>query len=302
MNRLNADVRPMAVMEHPVHESDSQDRLVRAVLSVLHERTGVDFAQYRTGTVTRRIHNRMISAGIDSLEAYLSHLRASHDETLPLVERLTIKVSRFYRNRATFDLLREQVLPDLARCGRRAGRDGLSIWSAGCGCGEEAYTLAMLLEEHGIPGTVEASDIDPGALDAARAGIYPQAALAELPPAFLSYLEPVAGKGERHRVVDAVRRRLRFSRHDLTAAAPPPGAPFDLVSCRNVLIYFDREAQVRTLAKLRSALSDGGCLCLGEAEWPHAAVAATLATVSAKLRVFRAPAGAVEAANAGAPA
>lgn len=283
MGRSWPSREPKAEMDRHLIDNDPQVRLVRAVLAVLHERTGIDFSQYRHGTMTRRIRNRMISAGVDSLEAYLSHLRDSHDETLPLVDRITIKVSRFYRNPATFDLLREQVLPDLAR---RAGRGGLSIWCAGCGCGEEAYTLAMLLEEQGIPGSVEATDIDPGALDAARKGIYLPASLVEVPALFLPFFDTVEeGRGVRHRIADAVRRRVRFSRHDVTSGAPLPGVPFHLVSCRNVLIYLGREAQQRTLAKLSSSLATGGFLCLGEAEWPDAGTA--LAAFSPKLRVFR---------------
>src|SRR5690606_3832764 len=155
------------------------DALVQAILDVLRLRTGCDFSRYRRATMHRRIRNRMIALGIASLPEYLARIEDAEDEALPLLERLTIKVSRFYRNRATFALLRTHVLPHLAR---DRGGAPLRMWSAGCGCGEEAYSLAMLLEEAALPGFVVASDIDPAALGAARAAAYPAEALAELPP------------------------------------------------------------------------------------------------------------------------
>lgn len=279
----------MAVMDRTLPETDPQAPLVHAVLSLLKARTGLDFTQYRPGTVARRIENRMFSTGLGSLEAYLSHLEGCEEETLPLLERLTIKVSRFYRNPEVFDLLAREILPALARQARGAP---LSLWSAGCGCGEEAYTLALLLEAQGIPGTVEATDIDPSALAFAGRGLYLSGALADLPEPLHAFFEPAEEGGAiRHRVSAAVRRRVRFSRHDVSGAAPPPGPPCQLLACRNVLIYFGKEAQARTLARLRSALAAGGYLCLGEAEWPSPAVAATLEVASPKLRLFRAPDG-----------
>lgn len=260
--------------------------LIKEILVVLRERTGCDFARYRSATVYRRILNRMISLGIDSLGDYLQRLQTIEEEAARLLERVTIKVSRFYRNPATFHLLRREVLPEIAR--RRAGAP-LRIWSAGCGCGEEAYTLAMLLDEVDVPGIVEASDIDPIALEAARAATYRTDALADLPADLAErYVEPVEVRGRQSfRVRRFVAERVRFSRHDITTPLPLPNGPrFDLICCRNVLIYLQRDTHEETQRHLRDALVPGGYLCLGEAESPAAGVAASFESFARKSCLF----------------
>jgi chemotaxis protein methyltransferase CheR/two-component system CheB/CheR fusion protein len=261
--------------------------LMGAILGLVRSRTGVDFSRYRAATVERRIANRMISVGAGSFESYLELLQRSQDEARELLARISIKVSRFYRHCPTFDLLREEVLPRLA-AERRAP---LRVWSAGCGCGEEPYTLAMLLEETGVPGEVVATDIDPAALGAAQVGLYPAEAAAELPRELASrFLVPLHDGGRaRVGVREALRPRVRFVRHDLLFAAPPAGGAFDLVCCRNVLIYLQRPVRDEVLGSLRGAVRPGGFLCLGEAEWPPDSAAAALECLSHQGRVFRVP-------------
>jgi len=258
------------------------DEIVDDIIAVVRQRTGIDFSQYRRATIERRIGNRMISIGASCMRAYLERLRADSEEAPRLLERLTIKVSRFYRNARTFDALAETTLPQLARA---RGGAPLRIWSAGCGRGEEAYTLAMLLDAAGLAGSVDATDIDAMALAAARRGVYRPDAIDELPPALMrAYLEP-AGI-DAYRVRDAVRARVRFLVHDLTAQ-PIGATPYDLICCRNVLIYFDRAAQQRAFGMLRIALATDGYLCLGEAEWPLPEIAEEFAPQACKTQIFR---------------
>lgn len=255
------------------------------ILELVHRKTGTDFGCYRPATVTRRVLNRMISVRSDSFEHYLGLLTENDGEARQLAERITIKVSRFYRNALSFDLLRQNVLADLAA---RVVDRPLRIWSAGCAYGEEAYTLAMLLEEAGLPGQIEASDIDLGALQTAAAGIYRRAAFDELPEGLFSRFVGRAGDG--YQVDAGLRKRVRFSVHDLTstAALPWSAADFDLILCRNVLIYFSPEVKERALLLVRSALRPDGYLCLGEAEWPLPCIAPTVTTLAHKARIFRA--------------
>jgi chemotaxis methyl-accepting protein methylase len=263
------------------------------ILSLVRQRTGLDLTPYRQATIHRRIRNRMISVGVATVEDYFSVLEAQPAETGPLVDRLTIKVSRFYRNGETFDLLRSRVLPSLAAIRQGAP---LRIWCAGCGHGEEPYTFAMLLAEGGWPGHIEGTDVDAPALERARAGIYSADAFGELPRELLErYLVPIrSGPVPVWRVADEVRARVRFSRHDLTAGAPPSAVgSLNLVSCRNVLIYLRPAAQDQALDVLLRPLEPGGVLCLGEAEWPSPPVAGGLEVVSRRARIFR---------TAGAPA
>lgn len=252
--------------------------VLEAILALVRQRTGLDFSRYRVATVRRRIQNRMSSLGIPTLAAYLRVLSGPEDEATLLAARMTIKVSRFYRNAPSFDLLRRVIVPELAR-----RRGPVRMWSAGCGCGEEPYTLAMLLDEAGIDGTVDATDVDDGALAAVAAATYPASAASELPAELAArYLEP-AGPGL-VRVAAAARRRVRTSRHDVTSGAAP-GSRFDLIACRNVLIYLQRELQERTLRSAHAALHPAGFLFLGEAEWPSPPLA--LAPVDRRARIFR---------------
>jgi chemotaxis methyl-accepting protein methylase len=258
-----------------------------AVLDLVKERTGVDFTRYRQSTMQRRVQNHMVSTGVSVPADYLAFLHGSNDATDALLERLTIKVSSFYRNPLTFDELRSRVLPELA-----ASRPGapLNIWCAGCGRGEEAYTLAMLLDEAALDGTVIATDIDAGALRAAVAGVYEPHSIASLPSDLVErYLEPLEINGRTAwRAPQSLTSRIRFARHNVTVDPIPEPGLFDLLCCRNVLIYLQREPHQSALHRLRASVADGGYLCLGEAEWPSSDVMKTLVPLARKTRLFRA--------------
>jgi chemotaxis methyl-accepting protein methylase len=254
------------------------------ILRLLRERTGTDFASYRLPTVARRTLNRMISVGAATFADYLQFLRQREGEAARLLEHVTIKVSRFYRHAPAFDTLREEVLPELAR---QADGRPLTAWSVGCGCGEEPYTLAMLFADAGISCIIEATDIDPAALRRAARGYYADAALIELPKDLRErYLVRSDGS---HEVSPALREQVRFSHHDILSSRPPPGGgEFDLVCFRNVLIYLGHEIQELALHSARRAVRQEGYLCLGEAEWPSPAIAATLRPLAHVTRIFRA--------------
>lgn len=277
----------------------SADRLPHAhlaeILSVVRERHGLDLTGYRRGTVERRIRTAMIAAGAPTSAAYVERLRTDRRLAGDLLARVTVKVSRFYRDAAAVERVRE------ALAARRAAAPGpLAVWSAGCGRGEEPYTLAMLLDDLGAPAgpDVVATDVAPDALAAAEAATYPAAALAELPRAFRDrYLTPLPGGGRAaFRVHPGIRARVRALRHDLSAArAPPDPRRFDLVACRNTLIYFQPALQRRALELLLDALAPGGLLWLGPAEWPAALARARLEVVDRRARLFRAAGGGADA-------
>jgi chemotaxis methyl-accepting protein methylase len=271
------------------NDADARTNGVRLadVLEVLHARTGIDFASYRPAMLERRVARHFATSGATSSEDYLRELQGSPGAAFRLLESITIKVSRFYRHAPTFDHLGGGLLEQLAH--ERAGRP-LKIWCAGCAAGEEAYTLAMLLERAGIEAFIAATDVDSAALNRARVGIYPISATVELPPALVSnYLEPIVSHGlPAYRAQDNLRARIHFSRHDITSNAPPPGEQsFDLVSCRNVLIYFQPSAQAEATRRLLDATDEGGVLCLGEAEWPLPQFAGELQPLPHKTRMFR---------------
>ncbi len=254
------------------------------ILQLLREHSGTDFASYRLPTVARRTVNRMISVGAETYADYLQLLRQREGEAARLLEHVTIKVSRFYRHAPAFDMLRKQVLPELAR---QADGKPLTVWSVGCGCGEEPYTLAMLFAEAGMSCIIEATDIDPAALRRAARGYYADAALIELPKDLRDrYLVRSDGF---HEVSRLLREQVRFSHHDILSSRPPPGGgEFDLVCFRNVLIYLGHEIQELALHSVRRAVRPEGYLCLGEAEWLSTTIATTLRPLAHDTRIFRA--------------
>jgi chemotaxis methyl-accepting protein methylase len=257
------------------------------VLALVAARTGADLRGQRVPMLERRVLNDMALQRAATPAAYLARLRADEAAAWTLLGRLTVKVSRFFRNPEVFAALRERVLPAL-----RAERGGapLRVWSAGCARGQEPYSLAMLLDAGGCEGSVLATDVDPAALAAARAATYPSAEVVDVPFALAARaLEPL--DDGRVAVAPRAAARVRFAGHDLTSPLPPDeGGRFDLVCCRNVLIYFVREAQAAILTRLLARVAPGGFLCLGEAEWPPASLARELEVFDRTLRIFRAPA------------
>lgn len=260
---------------------DSIRGVLDEVLALVRDRRGVDFRGYRRSTIERRLLNRILSARAASAGAYLCRLRDDDGETDRLIACLTVKVSRFFRNAAVFDALWALLRTDLRA--RFAGQP-LRLWSAGCGHGEEAFTLAMLLGD--APGEVWGTDIDTSALATAADARYGDEALRELPAALATQCLAPAGRGA-VTVRDHLRRRVRFVRHDLAAAtAPPDGAPFHLVCCRNVVIYFQPALQRRALRLIAQSVVPGGVLCLGEAEW-EGGLAGMLEPIDRRRKLYR---------------
>jgi chemotaxis methyl-accepting protein methylase len=245
-------------------------------------RTGVDLGGLRPAMLARRAAHQIAASGAASAAEYLDLLRSDAAEPARLLERLTIKVSRLFRNPATYEAIAARVLPELRRSGE--GRP-LRVWSAGCARGEEAWGLAMLCAASGAGWSVLGTDVDRAALARARAATYAAADAAEVPaPLAARHLVPRPGGAVG--VHPDLSRHVRFEPHDL-AAPPPRGGPFDLVACRNVLIYYLAERQGRILASLLASLAPGGFLVLGEAEWPLPAALERLAVVDRGCRIFR---------------
>ncbi len=252
--------------------SSEEPGYLEAVFDLVRDRTGLDMTAYRHSTVMRRLLSRMQKLGCASYGSYYQRMVEEPEEAHQLVTHLTIKVSRFFRNAPVFSRLEREVLPELVAA---RSDEPLRLWSAGCGRGEEAYSLVLLAErasEHRslpIPTVVYGSDVDEGALADARKAVYREEALEELPADLLdSCFSSRAGRfGREYEVIPAFRGDVQFLRHDLLSdEAAPGGRLFDLILCRNVLIYLQREAQERVLSLLRDSLRPGGYLCLGEAE------------------------------------
>lgn len=234
---------------------------------LLRNHCGYDFSLYKEGTIGRRVERRMVVNQITSLSDYVSLLQRSTDELDRLWKDFLIRVTQFFRNPPAFAALEKKALP-LLLGPLPAHHQPLRVWVPGCSTGEEAYTIAMLLQEQltqaGSHRQVQifATDIDEAALHTARQGIYPASIVADVPPRYLHRYFVQHEHG--FQLSKELRALLVFARHDITRDAP--FSRIDLVSCRNLLIYMQPQLQSRVLDTLTYALKRGGLLFLGNSE------------------------------------
>lgn len=275
---------------------------LETILELAKKASGVDFLRYRPSTMQRRTDLRMAMNGCTSASSYAALLAATPREMDALVDALLIKTTWMYRERPTFDLLRERVLPALFARRAAEGAKALLAWVPACSTGEEAYTLAMCLEEARqkadtkLEFQIFASDVDAGALTKARAAIYPEASFAELPKVFFDrYLVPFTrGHQALARVSGELRARVVFAQHDILRSSPVAPteagvASFDLVSCRNVLVYLEPSAQTELVTRLVKTCSRGSILVIGDSEAFRATADAEVVPIEPKLPVFELP-------------
>jgi len=251
---------------------------------------GIDLDLYKERFLLRRITIRQRACGASSLRAYLKLVSQNPVERGRLVRALTIHVSQFYRNPSTFRAIQAEVLPGLlAR--RHAGGRPLRLWSVGCACGEEPYSLAILLLEHGTesrqthPSTIYATDIDPVSLHQAREGRYPATSLATLPAPWRKRY--FTREADRYLIGPEARRLVVLKSHNILE--PVPFGRLDLILCRNVLIYMTELLQGRVLQALVEALNPGGFLVLGKVEGLTGSARDLLEMVNVPERIYRKP-------------
>ena len=257
--------RPNATQAEPPPEPQVGNASVIEVYRMLQEEYGIDFTHYKPSTVTRRIERRLALARSTDIDEYVRRLKSERSELDVLYRDLLIEVTRFFRDEQAFQLLEEQVLPDLlAREPRQAP---LRLWVAGCATGEEAYSLAILLEDLMAklgerPVKIFATDVHRGSLEHATRAIYTEEALAGVSQERLSrYFTRI---GERYQVVPELRQRIVFAQHNVIKDAP--FTRVDLVTCRNLLIYLQPAAQQKVLSLFHFALNRNGFLFLGPSE------------------------------------
>lgn len=221
--------------------------------------TGIDLACYKRPQMERRITSLMRSQGFSGYREYLQVLKREPEQLDRFLNHLTINVSEFYRNPNQWEILQERVLPEILRLNPRP-----KTWSAGCAAGEEPYTLAMLLREavaDPLP-RILATDIDQRALSRAQAGVFQERSLEHLPPYFVKkYFQRV---GDTYQIVDDLKKMIIFKKHNLLR--DPFDHNFDLILCRNVMIYFTGEARETLYRRFRAALKPGGVLFTGSTE------------------------------------
>ena len=256
------------------------------VLELLRARHPVDFSHFKRATVERRIVRRALLGDHDGIAGYAEALEKDGDAVEALYQDLLIGVTAFFREPERFEALKTVVFPAILQ--KRGAADSVRIWVAGCSTGEEVYSLGMTLIEF-LDGRADAprisiygTDINEQSLRKARAAVYSPRAASGVAPERLERFFTAAPGG--HKIARALRELCVFAAHDVTR--DPPYSRIDLVTCCNVLIYFDAELQKNALAHLEYALAPEGFLMLGGSENLRGATN-QLAAVSAKPLIYR---------------
>lgn len=250
---------------------------------------GIDITRYKDRCLLRRIAVRQRASGAADLRAYLKLVKRNPAERAELVKALTIHVSQFFRNPTTFHALQHEVLPAILAEKDRTGGRALRLWSAGCACGEEAYSLALLLCEAAQDAlarystTIYGTDIEPECLRAAREGRYSAGSLKSVPARWRQRYFVAAGA--QYIVGPELRNLVNFKRHNVLDAAP--FGRIDLVVFRNVLIYMADSLQEQVLFGIHGALNSGGYLVLGKVEGLSGAARDLFAPVNVPERIYR---------------
>ncbi|HEX4460218.1 MAG TPA: CheR family methyltransferase [Polyangia bacterium] len=238
------------------------------VLALLRTQYGIDFAHYKPSTVTRRIERRVAMTNQRDLGEYAKALASDPDELNALYKDLLIGVTRFFRDPDAFETLQTKVVPHILE--RVSPSEEIRVWSAACATGEEVYSLAILFHEaleaarRPINIRLFATDVHRASIDTASAGLYDEEALSEVTPERRARY--FVKDGERYRVSKELRQLVVFAQHNLITDAP--FTRVDLVTCRNLLIYFQPMVQRKVLSLLHFGLKTGGMLLLGPSETP----------------------------------
>ncbi len=291
-NAKQIELPPMENPPEPSHVTPTSDatreseQALHDILGTLRARTGHDFTHYKRATVLRRIERRLQVNQLPGLPPYRDFLREHADEVPALLKDMLINVTNFFRDRESFEALEREVIPLLLK-EKKAGEQ-IRVWVPGCASGEEAYSIAMLLSEYAaaLPQPPEiqvfATDIDERSIATGREGAYPESILADVPPPRLR--EFFTKEPGRYRIKKSLREKVLFAVHNLIK--DPPFSKLDLISCRNLLIYLNREVQNDVLELFHFSLNPGGFLFLGGSESANA-MPNLFTTVDKKHRIYR---------------
>lgn len=222
-------------------------------------KTGIDLSLYKEAQMKRRLTSLYEKKGFRNFSDYYQAIHTDHVLLDEFLDRMTINVSEFYRNGQRWDVLDRKIIPMLLQDKKK-----LKIWSAACSTGEEPYSLAMVMSGH-VPRSdisILATDLDKGVLERAKVGLYSDRSLKEVPkPVLQNYF---VNEGQYYQVKDEIKRTVTFKQHNLLNDTY--GSDYDLIVCRNVMIYFTEEAKDQIYMNFSKALRPGGILFVGSTE------------------------------------
>lgn len=265
---------------------EPDEKTLSRIFELIYKNGGNDFHYYKTPTILRRISKRMVQLDFKDPVKYAAYLEEHADECKELAHDFLISVTRFFRDTEAFTLLESKVIPEIIFA--KEPDEQLKVWVSACSTGEEAYSIAMLidkvLERTGkrLDVKIFASDIDVANLEIASQGVYPLAISNDIPAEMLSKYFTIKGKG--YVVAPRLRKQIVFARHDITK--DPPFIKNDLVTCRNMLIYMNNILQERIFNTLQFSLNKEGFLFLGPSENPGYPKG-TMLQISNKWRIFK---------------
>lgn len=245
----------------------------KSISELVHGLCGINLHSGKKELVKARLTKRLRVLGMRDFDDYIEYVRcdSTGDELTNMLDALCTNLTRFFREHQHFDYLAQQVIGrKTAKAGSSAGE--LRIWSAGCASGEEAYSIAITVAEN-MPEAVFwdvgilATDLSSSAIETAQQGVYDQARLKTVPPQWRArYFQAVQDRPHRiYRVNDALRRMMHFARLNLISPWPMRGQ-FDVIFCRNVMIYFNKKTQAELINRFWRVLKPGGVLCIGHSE------------------------------------
>lgn len=266
MGRKLLEIKPRLELFAVDADEWSRQASLKTILSVLKAKTEVDFTHYRRSTLNRRVNRRMILRNVEKIEDYAKLLGRDGVEAEKLFQDILISVTSFFRDPEVFEALKTKLLPRLLR-----DRDStpLRVWVPACSTGEEAYSIAMCVLEHlrespgGASLQIFATDVNQDIITKARSGLYSEDSVENVSRDRLTNFfnrSPTGG----WQVSKGVRDLCVFSKHNVLT--DPPFSDMDLISCRNLLIYFDETLQEKVIRLFHKALKPSGCLMLGRSE------------------------------------
>jgi two-component system CheB/CheR fusion protein len=290
---LTPELMPEAIFdyinERPVRlatEGRPDESQLPEVLKLIEKHCQHDFVNYKTPTILRRIERRMGLLGYRKFADYLQVLRNSPDECKFLGKEFLIGVTKFFRDSVAFQLLRDEILPDIINA--KEDHDVLKVWVTACSTGEEAYSLAILIDDlleamdKSLEVKIFASDIDLDAIEFAGKGIYPAHSVSEIDRRLVN--KYFTREGNNVTIQPRLRKQIIFARHNILK--DPPFIKNDMVSCRNMLIYMNNILQRKVLATLQFSLNTGGILFLGPSETP-AVIKQGFEEVNGKWKIYK---------------
>jgi chemotaxis protein methyltransferase CheR len=223
------------------------------------KKTGIDLSLYKEAQMKRRLTSLYEKKGFPNFLAFFQAMEKDNGLFHEFLDRITINVSEFYRNRKRWEVLEKRILPKLLQQNKR-----LKIWSAACSTGEEPFTISMILSNFMPLSQIQvlATDIDENVIASAKVGIYPERSLQEVPD--IMKKKYFTKEGSFYRIHENIKKTVLFKKHNLLA--DPFEKNFDLIVCRNVLIYFTEEAKQQLYYKFSESLKPGGILFVGSTE------------------------------------